>query len=175
MRRGRIGAAELSVVSLRPGTQALRPPEDAPADVVKLFRSVVANCPPGHLAQSDVPLIISFCTATLLATKAAKASAKNPDMVSTWERAVRVQTTVATKLRLTPHSRTHPLTTARRMRDRTLKPRLRGTAVSKSWRRPRSAFGGRADNNRRRIAFAPVPQWFLENFASGTEPENALR
>jgi phage terminase small subunit len=119
MKRGRISAAELSVVQLRPGANALRPPDDLPANVVKAFRAVVANSASGHLRPCDVPLIVSYAEATLIARKAARCALKNPDpeMLAMWDRAVRAQIALATKLRMTPHSRSHPLRTARKLRD----------------------------------------------------------
>jgi hypothetical protein len=45
----------------------------------------------------------------------ARALARDPDRVAEWERAVRVQASLATKLRLSPQSPLDPKTVARRM------------------------------------------------------------
>jgi hypothetical protein len=60
--------------------------------------------------ESDLPLLTSFSQATVLA----QTTANDPDKIETWALAVRLQATLATRLRLAPQARTDPKTIARR-------------------------------------------------------------
>ena len=113
-KRGRQSAAELSIVSIGSGRQRLVPPLDLNASEAKLFRELVASCAPDHFVQSDMPLLVSFVQATLLSRAAATALAKDVAMIGIWEKATRMQATLATRLRLAPQARTDPKTIARR-------------------------------------------------------------
>jgi hypothetical protein len=63
--------------------------------------------------QSDLPLLVSYVQATLLARRAATALAKDISMIAIWEKATRMQATLATRLRLAPQARSDPKTIAR--------------------------------------------------------------
>jgi len=67
-----------------------------------LFSELAVNA--GHLRPSDVPLLASYVQATI----AARRYARDPSTVDLWEKAVRLQAMLATKLRLTAQSRVDP-------------------------------------------------------------------
>jgi hypothetical protein len=80
-------------------------------------------CSAKHFVPSDLPLLISFVQATLLSRKAIAKAAGDKDALATWEKATRMQATLATRLRLAPQSRTDPKTLARQPTPRlTLAP-----------------------------------------------------
>lgn len=112
--RGRKGIAELAIAPVLSPMRMLQPPADLSASEAALFREVVANTASSHFAASDAPLLASYCQATLLARSAGKRMVRDPDLVATWEKAVKAQAMLATKLRLTVQSRADAQTTARR-------------------------------------------------------------
>jgi hypothetical protein len=87
----------------------LEPPANLRKAERALFSELVEATDPRHFRQTDLPLLISFVQATLLA----RSAAHNPDKVDIWEKAVRVQASLATRLRLSPQSRTDPKTIGR--------------------------------------------------------------
>ena len=54
-------------------------------------------------------MLVSYVQATLLS----RVTARDPKMIAVWEKATRMQATLATRLRLAPQSRTDPKTLAR--------------------------------------------------------------
>jgi hypothetical protein len=74
-----------------------------------LFEDLINACDPKHFRASDTPLLVSMVQATLMVQKLAR----TPSKIQEWERAARVQMALATKLRLSPHSRTDPKTITR--------------------------------------------------------------
>ena len=79
-----------------------------------LFVELINACSPQHFVQSDLPLLVSFVQSTLLT----RDTARDPSKVAIWEKAVRVQATLATRLRLAPQARTEPKTIARHAAQR---------------------------------------------------------
>jgi hypothetical protein len=63
-----------------------------------LFTELVNACGTDHFRSSDVPLLITYVQATLIA----QAAARNQKKLATWEKAARLQATLATRLRLAP-------------------------------------------------------------------------
>jgi hypothetical protein len=114
MKRGRQSAAELSIVPTEMARQRLVPPLGLTAAEAKLFRELVAACASDHFVQSDLPLVVSYVQATLLSRRASTAIAKDVAMIGIWEKATRMQATLATRLRLAPQARSDPKTIARR-------------------------------------------------------------
>jgi len=117
MKRGRQSAADLSVVRLHPASpRRLEPPHDLTPAEAALFRATVAASAPGHLVETDVPLLVSYVQATLTSRRAAKAIAISADRetVNVWDRATRLQAALAVKLRLAPQSRLDAKVTGRR-------------------------------------------------------------
>src|SRR5262245_32406580 len=73
--------------------------------------------PAEHFAASDIPLLVSYIHASLLEQDTAKLLKKKPELAPVWKRCIRVQATLATKLRLTPQTRRDPKTVARAFRN----------------------------------------------------------
>lgn len=112
---GRRSSAALSVVTpLRPHVRRLQPPADLDEVDGELFRTIVRACPPEHFAAGDVPLLATYCQAIRISRREASASAGDVSRVATWEKTARVVAALATRLRLSPHSRTDPKSAARR-------------------------------------------------------------
>jgi hypothetical protein len=84
----------------------LRPPPDLTKPEQALFTELVASNPPTHFVQSDLPLLISYVQASLMARQAFRDMAQDmPGAMSSWTQATKMQATLSTRLRLTPHSR----------------------------------------------------------------------
>jgi hypothetical protein len=114
MKPGRPSVDDLNVVPLYPAGSRVQTPDDLTPSEAGLFKHLVHSCAPDHFVSSDVPLLVSYVQSTLIARNAAKAMTKNPRLASTWERSVRMQATLATRLRLSPQARTDPTTLTRR-------------------------------------------------------------
>jgi hypothetical protein len=114
MQRGRKNQFE-NIVPL--GVNGLPPRLTAPSGLSAaertLFNELVGSCDPRHFVKSDRPLLVSYVQSTLLSLSSFKQMKGDPDMVTVWEKATRMQATLATRLRLAPQARTDPLTIAR--------------------------------------------------------------
>ncbi len=106
--RGRKGS-KFDVINVEGEPSRLDPPADLTDGERSLFLQIVGACSPRHFVPSDLPLLTSFVQATLMARQTAGA----PDKVGIWEKAVRVQGMLATRLRLAPQSRFDAKTNAR--------------------------------------------------------------
>ena len=111
--RGRASAAALVDVDVtgRPARQ--EPPSNLSDDERTLFTELVESCAPTHFVKSDLPLLISFIQATLLVRRAATGMVDDPDLIAVFEKSVKLQATLATRLRLAPQSRLDPKSVAR--------------------------------------------------------------
>jgi hypothetical protein len=69
-----------------------------------LFRKLIADCAPDHFVPSDRPLLVSYVQATLLARRAAKSMTTDASFAAAFEKAVKIQAMLATRLRLAPQS-----------------------------------------------------------------------
>jgi hypothetical protein len=107
--RGRRSAADLATLSVDGTPPRLSAPSSLSKDERTLFAALVNACDPRHFVEADLPLLVSFVQATLMARNWANA----PSKVTIWEKAVRVQAMLATRLRLAPQARTDPKTLAR--------------------------------------------------------------
>jgi hypothetical protein len=108
LQRGRVSRdARESVVAFPVDVDLVRlaPPSWLSRDEKKVFAEIVAACRPTHFTPADEPLLVSYVQATLLARRAIKKAGKDRSALVTWERATKLQGMLATKLRLTPHSR----------------------------------------------------------------------
>jgi hypothetical protein len=114
MKPGRPSVDDLNVVPLYPAGSRVQTPDDLTASEAGLFKHLVHSCAPEHFVSSDVPLLVSFVQATLASRNAAKAMKKNPKLAAVWEKTVRMQATLATRLRLAPQARIDPATLTRR-------------------------------------------------------------
>ena len=109
--RGRKSAALVTTLPAVDGEPPrLKPPPHLNDDERSLFDELVGACDPRHFVESDLPLLASYVQATLIARDAAHA----PSKIVLWEKAVRMQATLATRLRLSPQSRIDPKTVGRR-------------------------------------------------------------
>jgi hypothetical protein len=75
----------------------------------RLFKEIVDSCDPSHFRDAEIPLLQSYVVATLMA----RSTANKPKQFSTFEKAARLQKSLATSLRLSPSTRTHPEKLAR--------------------------------------------------------------
>jgi hypothetical protein len=107
--RGRRSAALVALPNVSGLPTRLTMPRGLTRPERSLFTKLIATCASRHFVESDAPLLISYVQATLLARR----SAHNPKTIDTWERAIRLQATLATRLRLAPQARTDPKTVAR--------------------------------------------------------------
>jgi hypothetical protein len=87
----------------------LTAPQSLNADERALFGELVDACDASHFRESDLPLLISYIQATLIS----RGAAHDPDRIALWEKATRMQATLATRLRLSPQSRIDPKTLGR--------------------------------------------------------------
>lgn len=98
--RGRKSLANLATLRVD-GTP---PPLEAPScldDAERLlFDEIVSARDTRGLVRSDLPLLVSYIQASVIARNAARGGD-----VGAFEKAARIQCALATKLRLTPHSR----------------------------------------------------------------------
>ena len=99
--RGRRSAADLTTLSVNGSPPRLKPPAYLSEAERKLFTEIVDACDPRQFIESDLPLLISFVQATLMVRDTVYVGSK----IVLWEKAVRTQIALATKLRLTLHGR----------------------------------------------------------------------
>jgi hypothetical protein len=108
--RGRKSAANLATLIDVTGTPSrLTTPAGLTKPERSLFDFIVDASPPHHFTDSDQPLLVSYVQACLMA----RSAAKTPTKVAIFERVVRLQAMLATKLRLSPQTRLDPKTLAR--------------------------------------------------------------
>ena len=111
MQRGRKSA---SAIAAQPNVTGKPSRLTAPASLTTaertMFVEFTVSCSAQHFRRSDIPLMVSYIEATLLA----RDSARDPDRIATWEKAIKLQCSLATRLRLTPSARSDPKTVARR-------------------------------------------------------------
>ena len=112
--RGRKSAAALSVVPTIERLPRLRPPAGLSEGEAALFRQVVASCAADHFTASDAPMVVAYVQAVLLSRFAFKQVSEDGAAFQIWQQSARTLATLATKLRLCPHSRSDPKTITRR-------------------------------------------------------------
>jgi len=112
----RKSSAALSIIPITSARKRISPPTDLSRPEADLFRAIAAQCAPDHFTESDGPLLVSYCQATLLSRRAAKElAAGNSKALLIWDRATRMQSTLSTRLRLAPQSRSDPKTVSRKL------------------------------------------------------------
>jgi hypothetical protein len=98
-----------NVVSLN--ATALRPltalPSELNATDRALFKEIIGSLDSRAIAECDMPLFVSYVQITGLVRKLAAKAAKKPEpgTIAALDRMVRVQASLATRLRLSPQSR----------------------------------------------------------------------
>jgi hypothetical protein len=110
MKRGRPSVEDLNVIPLGPAMDRLQPPNNLKPNEARLFREVVANCPANHFAPADVYLLTNFVRTTLIVDRAMKDLEKSklkerPARMKSLDQAIKMQSLLATKLRLTVQAR----------------------------------------------------------------------
>ena len=81
-----------------------------------LFTEIIEGTDPRHFVAGDLPLLTSYVKVSLL-VRDAPSDLSDAEALTAWQRAVRLQTLLATKLRLTPQTRSDPKTVAREQRQ----------------------------------------------------------
>jgi hypothetical protein len=104
--RGRKSAAELSIVPIDAGRIRIESPKGLETKAAEIFDEVVASCEPRHFRKSDIPLLANFARATYLAGHYSKMVGEHDSAFKWWCEATKIQMQLATKLRLTPQTRT---------------------------------------------------------------------
>jgi hypothetical protein len=117
LQRGRKSVANLAASSVNGKPRRLAAPSSLMTEEKALFSELIGACDSTHFRASDLPLLVSYIQATLIA----QAAAHDPDRIMLWEKAVRMQATLATSLRLAPQSRVDPKSLGRQDHH----PRLR--------------------------------------------------
>jgi hypothetical protein len=107
--RGRKSTSSLTELNVTGGPSRLTPPSSLNDDEQALFGELVGACDASHFRESDLPLLISYIQSTLIS----HAAAHDPNRIALWEKATRMQATLATRLRLSPQSRVDPKTVGR--------------------------------------------------------------
>ena len=96
--RGRKSAANLATVQVVDGSRPrLNPPPDLSNAERALFVELIGACNPNHFVESDMPLLVSYIQSTLLSRGAAAGLADDPSKIIIWEKATRMQATLATR------------------------------------------------------------------------------
>ena len=109
--RGRKSADNLAVLPVENIRHQLQPPDHLTASEADLFREVLHNTPPNQFSVSDQYLLATFCQITSLvceqAVRARKARSEHRarELKVLFE-AIKSQSLIATKLRLTTVART---------------------------------------------------------------------
>ena len=109
-RRSAAGRAAFPIKAEHP---RLQPPEFLDDLERELFREIIESCAPDHFVPSDVPLLVAYVQAVLLARGAIKEAATEKSALTIWDHATKAQNTLATRLRLCPQARAYPKTIGR--------------------------------------------------------------
>ncbi len=107
--RGRKSLASLTTLKVDGSASRLLPPASITNEEQALFSELVEACDASHFRDSDIPLLVSYIQSTLIS----RCAAHDPDKITIWEKATRMQATLATRLRLSPQSRADPKTVGR--------------------------------------------------------------
>ena len=107
--RGRKAVELVTLPTVDGKPPRIKPPPHLNDNECSLFDELVGACNPRHFVESDLPLLASYVQATLIA----RGAAHTPSKIMLWEKAVRMQATLATRLRLSPQSRVDPTTVGR--------------------------------------------------------------
>jgi hypothetical protein len=110
MKRGRPHPDDLKVIPLQPGDDRLHAPSNLKANEQRLFREVVASVPSNHFSASDIYLLVNFVRVTLIVDRAMKDLEESkpkdrPMRMKSLDQAIKMQSLLATKLRLTTQAR----------------------------------------------------------------------
>jgi hypothetical protein len=107
--RGGKSVANLMTLRVDGEPARLQPPRGLSKAEQHQFNDLINATSPKHFAESDLPLLVTYVQATVMA----RSAIRDPKKIAVWEKATRVQAVLATKLRLAPQSRSDAKTTAR--------------------------------------------------------------
>ena len=113
LQRGRKSGGTLTSSNVTAASSRLTAPSSLTTAERKLFNELTTACDRNHFRTSDLPLLISYVQASLLAQTAAH----DPKRAGQWASAVKLQGMLSTRLRMSPQSRADPKTVARQGRD----------------------------------------------------------
>ena len=94
----------------------VQPPVNLDPAAAKIFCEIVASNSPDHFVASDAILLGSYCMTIIISNRCAAKMMKDPKLVPIWEKATRLLSQMAPKLRLCPSSRIDVLKAGRRAR-----------------------------------------------------------
>src|SRR5262245_22071250 len=107
---------ELALIPhLRDHHRRISPPAGMSPEETVLFKEIVEASPAMHFAQSDAPLLKTYCQSIIVAGLAFQSALESPDRLSDWEKACPVMAMLARQLRLTPQARTDPKSLTRQI------------------------------------------------------------
>ena len=105
--RGRKSVEQL-LINVSGEPLRMKTPAGLNAKEREMFAELVNSTNPDHFRPSDIPMLIAFVQASLLSRKLARSGT-----ISDWEKATRCLSSLATRLRLTPHARADAKTIGR--------------------------------------------------------------
>jgi hypothetical protein len=120
MKTGRKGkAANLVPLGLNAARPRLSPPPSMSKPGRLLFMEIAASVDRQHFSEADAPLLCSLVSTTLAVRAQARKLERDatPDVMRVWEKLVKLQVSLCTKLRITVQARVNPYTAGRRMAD----------------------------------------------------------
>jgi hypothetical protein len=120
MQRGRRSAHVLSFPRVDGTPEPLSPPKYLNTAERTAFQELIASVDTRSFVQSDIPLLVSYIQSTLMVRK----TARDPKQIANWEKAVRAQAMLATRLRISPQSRYDARAAARQLEPKRRKPWL---------------------------------------------------
>jgi phage terminase small subunit len=106
--RGRKLAASLAVAPVSEHEPVpVQPPPTLSEAAKEIFLDLVSSVDPAHFEHSDVGLLCQYCEAQAMAERSAAKlqNGDDPDALRTWEKANKVMSGLALRLRLGPQSR----------------------------------------------------------------------
>jgi hypothetical protein len=108
--RGKMSAAKLLTLEISNNDRPRRliTPTGLNAKEHSMFLRIVDASDPKHFRENETELLVSYVQATLMARDAVR-----KHKIDIWEKAVRVQLSLAMRLRLAPSSRLDPKTLSR--------------------------------------------------------------
>jgi phage terminase small subunit len=110
---GRKSAADLAAVPVQRERPRIEPPDQITGRAREVFVDLIEAVDPSHFVRSDIPLLVSYAQAIALheeaREKVAEEGAVVDGRVSPWhvvmEKQAKLISTMAMRLRLSPHSR----------------------------------------------------------------------
>jgi hypothetical protein len=105
-------AAASNVIAMDTRALRLRPPANLPQPERDLFVAVIAANQPAYFRESDMPLLVQYCAATVLSERAMAelraapiVDGKPSAWLAVFEKASRAMVALSMRLRLSPQSR----------------------------------------------------------------------